>query len=39
LIEAVDEVREALENRYDGAPDSPNLWMGHLLNILEEALR
>jgi len=34
LIEAAREIRDELEDRYDGAPDSPRKWMGiHILDL------
>ena len=38
LKDVLQEVREALEDRYDGAPDSRTLWMGSHLNAIENAL-
>lgn len=39
LITAVNEAIDELEVRYDGAPDSPYLWMGSLICDLRTAVQ
>lgn len=38
LLSALESLREDLNDRYDGAPDSPTLWMGQGLSALSQLL-